>query len=223
MRDDRAGYVELVTGEMLAACAPHARWVDVFCEPHSPHAFTGEESRQILQAGKDAGLQLRVHGNQLSYGAGVRLAVELGAASVDHVNYLSDSDIEKLAASETVATMLPACDLSTREPLAPGRALLDAGATLAIASNLNPGTSYTSSMNYCVTTAVLQQYLSVDEAIHAATTGGEVHGVDHVVYYRREDVAARVREITGGAGVPVVLDSIGAAADLLPRRSHPFR
>lgn len=154
---------------MLEGVAPYVQWIDVFCERG---AFNEEQSRRVLEAGKKLGLGLRVHGNQLGEGPGVALAVELGAASVDHVNHLSDEDVELLANSDTVATMLPACDLSTREPLAPGRKLLDAGATLAIASNLNPGTSYTSSMNYCVTTAVLQQYLSVDEAIHAATTGG---------------------------------------------------
>lgn len=166
---DAEDYLDEVVGPMLDGVAEYVQWIDVFCERG---AFNEEQSRRVLEAGKKLGLGLRVHGNQLGEGPGVSLAVDLGAASVDHVNYLSESDIEKLAASETVATMLPACDLSTREPLAPGRALLDAGATLAIASNLNPGTSYTSSMNYCVTTAVLQQHLSVDEAIHAATTGG---------------------------------------------------
>lgn len=166
---DAEDYLDEVVGPMLDGVAEYVQWIDVFCERG---AFNEEQSRRVLEAGKKLGLGLRVHGNQLGEGPGVSLAVDLGAASVDHVNYLSDSDIEKLAASETVATMLPACDLSTREPLAPGRALLDAGATLAIASNLNPGTSYTSSMNYCVTTAVLQQHLSVDEAIYAATTGG---------------------------------------------------
>lgn len=166
---DPEDYLNEVVGPMLDGVAEYVQWIDVFCERG---AFNEEQSRRVLEAGKKLGLGLRVHGNQLGEGPGVSLAVELGAASVDHVNYLSDSDIEKLASSETVATMLPACDLSTREPLAPGRRLLDAGVTLAIASNLNPGTSYTSSMNYCVTTAVLQQHLSVDEAIYAATTGG---------------------------------------------------
>ena len=166
---DAEEYLDEVVGPMLEGVAPYVQWIDVFCERG---AFNEEQSRRVLEAGKKLGLGLRVHGNQLGEGPGVALAVELGAASVDHVNYLSDEDVELLANSDTVATMLPACDLSTREPLAPGRTLLDAGATLAIASNLNPGTSYTSSMNYCVTTAVLQQHLSVDEAIHAATTGG---------------------------------------------------
>ena len=166
---DADEYLEEVVGPMLDAVEPHAGWIDVFCETG---AFNEEQSRKVLEAGKKRGLLPRVHGNQLQQGPGVRLAVEVGAASVDHVNYLSDDDIQVLAGSETVATVLPACDLSTKQDLAPARQLLDAGATVAIASNLNPGTSYTSSMNFCVTTAVLQQDLSLDEAIEAATLGG---------------------------------------------------
>ncbi|MET4096079.1 imidazolonepropionase [Arthrobacter sp. UYCu712] len=179
---DSEEYTDLVCGPMLAAVRPYARWADVFCERG---AFTEEQSRRVLQACKEAGLGLRVHGNQLGEGPGVRLAVEFGAASVDHVNYLSRADVDALAASwsgwdaaggsgtrGTVATCLPACDLSTRQPLAPGRELLDAGVELALASNCNPGTSYTSSMAFCVTTAVLQMHLSVHEAVRAATYGG---------------------------------------------------
>ncbi len=165
---------------MLAAVRPFVRWADVFCERG---AFTEDQSRRVLQACQNAGLGLRVHGNQLGEGPGVRLAVEFGAASVDHVNYLSAADVDVLAASwsgwdagagrrGTVATCLPACDLSARQPLAPGRELLDAGVQLALASNCNPGTSYTSSMAFCVTTAVLQMRLSVHEAVRAATYGG---------------------------------------------------
>jgi imidazolonepropionase len=98
--------------------------------------------------------------------------VELGAASVDHCTYLTRSDVDALAQSDTVATLLPACDLSTRQPLPDARQLLDNGATIALASNCNPGSSYTSSMAYCVTTAVLQMGLSVEEAVRAATWGG---------------------------------------------------
>ncbi|MFH0411780.1 imidazolonepropionase [Corynebacterium sp. L4756] len=166
---DAEAYVDEVVGPMLEQVAPHVSWIDVFCEKG---AFNESQSRRVLEAGKKAGLGLRVHGNQLGDGPGVQLAVELGAASVDHVNYLTDADVAALAGSDTVATMLPACDLSTRQPLVEARRLIDAGATVAIASNLNPGTSYTSSMNYCVTTAVLQQYMSLDEAIEAATLGG---------------------------------------------------
>ncbi|WP_147581067.1 imidazolonepropionase [Corynebacterium ammoniagenes] len=166
---DAEEYVSEVVGPMLEQVSPHVSWIDVFCERG---AFNEEQSRRVLEAGKKAGLGLRVHGNQLGDGPGVQLAVALGAASVDHVNYLTDEDVQALASSDTVATMLPACDLSTRQPLVEARRLIDAGATVAIASNLNPGTSFTSSMNYCVTTAVLQQYMSLDEAIEAATLGG---------------------------------------------------
>ncbi|MDQ0679378.1 imidazolonepropionase [Arthrobacter pascens] len=177
---DADAYTELVCGPMLDAVRPYVRWADVFCEEG---AFTAEQARHVLQACRDAGLGIRVHGNQLGEGPGVQLAVELGAASVDHVNYLSDGDVAALAGSwsgwesgagarGTVATCLPACDLSTRQPLAPGRKLLDAGVQLALASNCNPGTSYTSSMAFCVATAVLQMQLTVHEAVRAATYGG---------------------------------------------------
>ncbi len=162
-------YVDLVCGDMLNQVAPYANWIDVFCERG---AFDLDQSRRILEAGIAVGLGARVHGNQLGLGPGVQLACELQAASVDHVNFLSDEDYEALSTGITVATVLPACDLSTRAPLAPARKLLDTGATVAIASNLNPGTSYTSSMNFCVGTAVLQMGLSLDEAIRAGTWGG---------------------------------------------------
>ncbi|WP_336660694.1 imidazolonepropionase [Leucobacter sp. USHLN153] len=170
-------YLELVTGEMLAAVAPHVSAVDVFCETG---AFDEAASRRVLEAAAAAGLATRVHGNQLGPGPGVRLAVESGSLSVDHVGFLSDEDVEALAGSwsgaerGTVATVLPACDLSTRVPLAPARRLVDAGAVLAIASNCNPGSSYTSSMGFCVATAVLQMGLTVPEAVRAATLGGAV-------------------------------------------------
>ncbi|GAA4841376.1 imidazolonepropionase [Garicola koreensis] len=181
---DADEYVQTVTGPMLQAALPYVQWADVFCESG---AFSEEQSRTVLQACAEAGLGLRVHGNQLGQGPGVRLAVELGAASVDHVNHLSDRDVELLAdtwsgwdsaaatgSPGTVATCLPACDLSTRQPLAPGRRLLDAGVEIALASNCNPGTSYTSSMNFNVGTAVLQMHLSLAEALRAATMGGAV-------------------------------------------------
>jgi imidazolonepropionase len=179
---DADDYTDLVCGPMLDAVRPYVAWADVFCERG---AFSEEQSRRVLEACRDAGLGLRVHGNQLGQGPGVQLAVEFGAASVDHVNYLSGQDVDALTASwygwdpatgsgrrGTVATCLPACDLSTRQPLAPARQLLDAGVPVALASNCNPGTSYTSSMAFCVTTAVLQMHLSVHEAVRAATYGG---------------------------------------------------
>ncbi|WP_382307539.1 imidazolonepropionase [Herbiconiux sp. UC225_62] len=165
---DRRDYLDLVTGPMLAAVAPLAQYIDVFCEKG---AFDVQESREVLLAGRRAGLGLRVHGNQLGDSGGVRLAVELGAASVDHCNHVSAADLDALAGSDTVATFLPACDLSTREPFGPARELLDAGGRIALATNCNPGTSYTTSMAFCVATAVLQMHLTVEEAVFAATRG----------------------------------------------------
>ena len=169
----RSEYVELITGEMLAACAPHARWIDVFCEPHSPHAFTEDEARVVLSAGRDAGLALRVHGNQLAHGPGVRLAVELGAASVDHCTYLSEADIEQLAAASdtTVATLLPGVEFSTRSPYPNARHLLDAGVSIALASDCNPGTCYSSSIPFVLALAVREMGLTPAEALRAATVG----------------------------------------------------
>ena len=162
-------YVELVCGPMLDAVVPYVRWADVFCETG---AFDADQSRAVLTAAAKRGLGLRVHGNQLGPGPGVALAVELGAASVDHCTYLTGADVDALAGSDTVATLLPACDLSTRQPLPDARSLLDARATVALASNCNPGSSYTSSMAFCVATAVLQMRMSVAEAVRAATWGG---------------------------------------------------
>ena len=171
--DRRAEYVELITGEMLAACAPHARWIDVFCEPHSAHAFTEDEARVVLSAGRDAGLGLRVHGNQLGHGPGVRLAVELGAASVDHCTFLSEADIEQLAAASdtTVATLLPGVEFSTRSPYPNARRLLDAGVSIALASDCNPGTCYSSSIPFVLALAVREMGLTPAEALLAATVG----------------------------------------------------
>ncbi|RJN32544.1 imidazolonepropionase [Nesterenkonia natronophila] len=179
---DAAAYIDSVTGPMLEAALPYVDWADVFCETG---AFSEEQSRTVLRACAEAGLGLRVHGNQLGQGPGVRLAAEMGAASVDHVNHLSEDDVAALGATwaewdsatasgtpGTVATCLPACDLSTRQPLAPARRLLDAGVEVALASNCNPGTSYTSSMNFNVSTAVLQMHMSLSEAVRAATLGG---------------------------------------------------
>lgn len=162
-------YVELVCTDMLEACAPHARWIDVFCEDG---AFDADQSRAVLDAGRAAGLGLRVHGNQLGPGPGVRLAVEMRAASVDHCTYLLDGDIEALAGSETVATFLPATDFSTRQPYPDARRAISAGANVALATNCNPGSSYTTSMGLCLALAVRDMNMTPDEALAAATLGG---------------------------------------------------
>jgi imidazolonepropionase len=162
-------YVALVCGEMLSECAPHARWIDVFCERG---AFDAEQSRAVLRAGREAGLGLRVHANQLGLGPGVQLAVEMGAASADHCTYLSAADVAALAGSATVATLLPATDFSTRQPYPDARRLLGAGATVALATNCNPGSSYTTSMSFCIALAVREMGMTAEEALSAATLGG---------------------------------------------------
>ena len=166
---DRDAYVDLVCDAMLAAVRPHARWVDVFCERG---AFTAAESERILRAGAASGLGVRVHGNQLGEGPGVQLAVRLGAASVDHCTHLTDADVAALAASDTVATLLPGVEFSTRQPYPDARRLLDAGVTVALASDCNPGSSFTSSMPLMIALAVREMGMTIGEAVWAATAGG---------------------------------------------------
>jgi imidazolonepropionase len=167
--DDPASYVELVTGPMLEACAPHARWVDVFCERG---AFDADQARAILLAGKAKGLDGRLHANQLGPGPGVRLACELGLAAVDHCTHLDAGDVQALASSGTTATLLPGVEFSTRSPYPDARRLVDAGVHVALASDCNPGSCFTSSMPLCIALAVREMGLSPAEALAAATTGG---------------------------------------------------
>lgn len=166
---ERDEYVALVMGEMLDACAPHAKWIDVFCETG---AFTVDESRAILTAGIARGLGARVHSGQLGESAGVRLAVELGAASVDHCTYLSAADVSALAGGRTVATLLPGVEFSTRHPYPDARRLIDAGVSVAISTDCNPGSSFTSSMAFCIALAVREMGMTPFEALTAATVGG---------------------------------------------------
>ncbi len=187
-------YIDLVCGEMLAAAAPHARWIDAFCETG---AFDVEQCRRVLEAGRQAGLGLRLHGNQLGHGPGVQLAVEMGCASVDHCTYLTDDDIDALAGSNTVATLLPATDFSTRQPYPDARRLLDAGATVAIAANCNPGSSYTTSIPFCLALAVRDMNMTSDQALQAATLGG-------AAALGRTDIG---RLTPGAKGHAVILDA----------------
>ena len=166
---DAAGYVDLVCGAMLTACAPHARWVDVFCERG---AFGADEARAVLAAGAAAGLLPRVHANQLGPGPGVQVAVAAGAASADHCTYTDDADVAALAGSDTVATLLPGVEFSTRQPYPDARRLLDAGVTVAIATDCNPGSCFTSSMPLCIALAVREMRMTTREAVWAATAGG---------------------------------------------------
>jgi imidazolonepropionase len=199
---DRAGYVELVVGPMLDACS-QAKWIDVFCDTG---AFDIDESRAILTAGRAIGMGLRIHGNQLGETGGVALAVAFDAASVDHCNYLSDNDIEALRQSTTVATMLPGADFSTRASYSSARRLLDAGAVVALATDCNPGTSYVTSMAFCIAIAVRDMHLTVDEALWAATAGG-------AAALRRDDIGV----LSIGARSDVVLLDAPRAAHLAYR------
>lgn len=166
---ERSDYLDLVCGPMLAACAEHARWVDVFCERG---AFDVSESRAVLRAGIAAGLQPRIHANQLTAGGGVALAVELDAASADHCTHLSAADVDALAGSDTVATLLPLVEFSTRSPYPDARGLLDAGATVALATDCNPGSGFSTSMPLAIALAVREMRMSPAEAVFAATAGG---------------------------------------------------
>lgn len=201
-------YVALVCGGMLEACAPLSRWIDVFCEVG---AFDEEQSRAVLEAGAEKGLGLRVHGNQLGPGPGVALAVEMGAASVDHCTHLTDADVEALASGETVATFLPATDFSTRQPYPDARRVIDAGATVAIATNTNPGSSNTTSMGFCIALAVREMGMSADEALLAATLGG-------ARALRRDDVG----HLSPGARADVVVLEAASHTDLVYRPGVPL-
>jgi imidazolonepropionase len=211
----RDEYVDLVTGEMLDACAPHAKWIDVFCETG---AFTVEESRRILTAGVARGLGARVHAGQLGESDGVRLAVELGAASVDHCTYLSDSDVEALAGGSTVATLLPGVEFSTRQPYPDARRLLDAGVAVALASDCNPGSSFTTSMPLMFALAVREMGMTPAEALAAATLGGAAalrrDDVGHLRVGARADLAIldapSYVHLAYRPGVPLVLTTISA-------------
>lgn len=166
---DAAAYVDLVTGAMLDACAPYARWVDAFCERG---AFDADQARAVLAAGAAAGLRGRLHANQLGPGPGVQLACELGLVAVDHCTHLAAADVDALADSGTIATLLPGVEFSTRSPYPDARGLLDAGVTVALASDCNPGSCYTSSMALCVALAVREMRMTPAEALWSATAGG---------------------------------------------------
>jgi imidazolonepropionase len=204
----REDYVDLVCGHMLQACAPHSRWIDVFCERG---AFSPDESRRVLAAGIAHGLLPRVHGNQLGPGDGVRIAVALGAASVDHCTYLTDDDIAALAGSDTVATLLPGVEFSTRQPYPDARRLIDAGVTVALASDCNPGSSFTSSMPLMMALAVREMGMTTTEAVWAATAGG-------ARALRRSDVGA----IAAGQRADLVLLDAPTRAHLAYRPGVPL-
>jgi imidazolonepropionase len=167
--DNPDSYVDLVCGQMLSAAKPYAKWIDVFCERG---AFDADQARQILTAGKAAGLLPRIHANQLHSGNGIQVAVECDAASADHCTHLTERDIELLAGSNTVATLLPGAEFSTRSPYPDAQRLLQAGATVALATDCNPGSSYTTSMAFCIALAVREMHMTPAQAVWSATAGG---------------------------------------------------
>jgi imidazolonepropionase len=192
--DDPAGYVSLVTGPMLDAAAPHAKWVDVFVERG---AFGADQARAILTAGQAKGLGLRVHANQLGEGPGVQLACELGAAAADHCTHLTTADVDALASAGVVAGLLPGVEFSTRSPYPDARRLIDAGVTVALASDCNPGSCYSSSMPFCIALAVREMRMSPAEAVWSATAGGAAS-------LRRDDIG---RVVPGARADLAVLDA----------------
>ena len=200
--EDYAGraddYVALVTGEMLEACAPHAKWVDVFCDIG---AFDVDQSRAILKAGIAKGLMPRIHANQLTQGGGIQLAVELDCASADHCTHLSANDIEALAGSNTVASLLPGAEFSTRANYPDAKKLFAAGVTVALATDCNPGSSYTTSMSFCIAVAIRDMGFSPEQALWSATLGG-------AKALRRNDIGAL---------------SVGMGADLVVLSAPSFR
>ena len=166
---ERSDYLKSVTGEMLQAVKPYAKWIDVFCDQG---AFSVDEAKEILQAGIAAGLKPRIHANQIANLGAVAKAVELDCASLDHATHLSAEDIAALSGSNTVVTLLPGAEFSTRSPYPDGRRLASAGITLAIATDCNPGSSFTTSMPFCIAVAVREMGLTPEQALWAATRGG---------------------------------------------------
>lgn len=209
--DDPAGYVELVTGPMLDAAAPYAKWVDAFCERG---AFDADQSRAVLRAGIAQGLRPRLHANQLGPGPGVQLACELGLVAVDHCTHLDEADVRALADSGTIATLLPGAEFSTRSPYPDARRLLDAGVTVAVATDCNPGSSYTSSMPFCLALAVREMGMTPAEALWAATAGGAAaldrDDVGHLGVGARAQLAVldapSYLHLAYRPGVPLVVD-----------------
>jgi imidazolonepropionase len=162
-------YVDLICEQMITQVKPYAKWIDVFCDKG---AFTTDQARKILKAGVAAGLKPRLHANQLEQGDGIALGVEVGAASVDHISHFNNDDIELLKKSKTVATFLPGAEFSTRSKYPDARRLLEAGVMVAIASDCNPGSSYTTNMPLMVALAVRDMFFTPEQALWSATKGG---------------------------------------------------
>ena len=216
-------YVDLVATTMLEECAGRAKWIDVFCERG---AFDGDQTREILRAGVAHGLQPRLHANQLGPGPGVQIAVEFDAASADHLTHCSDDDVAALAASRTVATLLPGAEFCCRAVYPDARRLLDAGVTVALAADCNPGSSYTTNMPFCIAVAVRDMRMTADEAVWAATAGGaralRRTDIGHLGPGARADVvvldAPSHVHLAYRPGVPLIAGVWRAGIDIARRR-----
>lgn len=167
--DSPEDYVSLVTGKMLESVSENSKWIDVFSDRG---AFDPDQTRRILKAGIAKGLKPRLHANQLEQGMGISIGVEFDAASVDHVSHFTDGDIALLAGSNTVATLLPGAEFSTRSAYPDARRMLEAGVTVALASDCNPGSSYTNNMSFIIALAVREMYFTPEQALWSATAGG---------------------------------------------------
>lgn len=168
-QDQQEAYVNLVCGEMLDACAPFAKWIDVFCDQG---AFTPEQAKKILLAGRAAGLEVRLHANQIASLGGIEVAADCGAVSVDHLTYMSDSELDIMASHNIVATLLPGVEFSTRSPYPDAQRFIRAGISVALATDCNPGTSYVTSMPFVIALAVREMNMTIDQAVWSATAGG---------------------------------------------------
>jgi imidazolonepropionase len=166
---DASSYVDLVRGPMLDAVAGVATAIDAFCEDG---AFDEDQCRAVLTAGAGRGLAMHLHANQLRPGPGVQLAASLGALSADHCTHVTDEDVTALRDAAVVAVLVPAAEFSTRSAYAPARRLLDAGVTVALATDCNPGTSFTTSMSFVIALACRELGMAPLDALRAATVGG---------------------------------------------------
>lgn len=170
-KEDHEGYIRLIIEQMLPAIAHEklADYIDVFCE----HGFfSPEETERICRAGMSYGLKPKIHANQLNLSGGTQVGVKLGAVSVDHLETMDEEAIEALASSPTIGTLLPSAAFFLRMPWQPARAIIDAGAAVALATDYNPGSSPSGNMNLVVSMACIGMKMLPEEALNAATVNG---------------------------------------------------
>ena len=170
-RDNRDGYIDLIVNEMIPQIAAEslADYIDVFCERGF---FTNDETERLLEAGAKFGLKPKVHVNQLSNSGGLQAALRHNALSVDHLEQMGPEEIELLGNSETIATLLPSCSFFINIPYAPARALIDANAAVAIATDYNPGSTPSGNVPFLLSLASIKLRMTPQEALNAVTING---------------------------------------------------